>query len=127
MMEFTIARVCMGICGLILLAAVIAPVTGMYESHAVSMESDIPGNIAYLIDDFYHSEMDVFTVAMSDILPNVASYAEFDGHLVTVTTERGTYKGGTNVPMISSDNMFGYGDILKLSKHQGAVVMERLA
>ncbi|MCL2786462.1 MAG: hypothetical protein FWD81_04500 [Methanomassiliicoccaceae archaeon] len=126
MMEFTIARVCMGICGLILLAAVVVPVTGMYESHTVSMESDIPDEIAYLIDDFYYSKMDTFTVPMSDILPNPSSYAEFDGYLVTMTTERGTYKGGTNVLMMTSDGVFGYGDILKLSRSSDTVIMEKL-
>ena len=126
MMEFTLARVCMGICGLILLTAVIVPVTGMYESNASAMESCIPDNISLMIDDFYYSEMEFFTIPMCDILPNSLSYAEFDGHIVILTTERGVYKGGTNVLMLS-DHLFGYGDILRMSRLPGTVVMEKLA
>ena len=127
MIEFTLARVCMGICGLFLLAAVVGPVTGMYESDTVKMESNIPDSIAMLIDDYYYSDMDTLTVSVSDILPDALSYVRFDGHMVTVTTERGTYKGGTNVPVISEGQTFGYGDIIKLSRIPGAVEAEKLA
>ena len=125
MMEFTISRVCMSVCGLILLASVTVPVMGIYESQASGMESDIPEGIAELIDNFYRSEMDVFIVPMSDIIPNSLSYVEFEGHLITLTTERGVHKSGTGVMMIS-DQVFGYGDILKMEKGEGFVTMERL-
>jgi hypothetical protein len=125
MMEFTLARVCMGVCGLMLLAAVVAPVTGMYESHTAKMESDVSDDIAKLIDSFYYSEMDEIVIAMNDILPNVMSYAEFSGYLVTLTTDRGVYKSGTNVPVIS-EGTFGYSDMVRLYKSGGTVTAERL-
>ena len=127
MIEFTLARVCMGVCGLFLLAAVVGPVTGMYESNTMKMESNIPGSIAVLIDDYYYSDMDTLTLSVTDILPNASSCVRFDGHMVTVTTERGTYKGGTNVPVVSGEQTFGYGDIIKLSRLPGAVTAEKLA
>ena len=127
MIEFTISRVCMGICGLLLLAAVMVPVTGMYESRTVRMESDSSERIASLIDDFYYSKMEVFTISMGDVLPSTASYVEFDGHLVTLTTERGTYKSGTNIAVSVDDGtVFGHGDILRLSKNGDTVTAERL-
>jgi len=126
MIELTVSRVCMGICGLILLASVISPVTGMYESGTVTMESDIPRNIADLVDDFHRSRMDVLTIQVSDILPNSASFVEFGGHVVTVTTERGTYKGWTAVPLTSDGEVFRYEDTLRLSRSDGCVKIEML-
>ena len=128
MIEFTMARVCMSICGLVLLAAIIAPVTGMYESKAVNMESEISDNIASLVDEFYYSKMETFTVSVSDLLPDIRSYIELKGHLVIFTTERGVYKSGTNVPMVTDgDGLFRHGDILRMSKNDGKVIIERLA
>jgi len=124
MMEFTLARVCLSVCGLLLLAAVIVPVTGMYESHTVNMESDVPDDIARFVDGFWYSEMDDITVPMNEILPNISSHIEFKDHMIILTTDRGTYKSGTKVPVISED-IFGYGDMLRLSKNEGIVTAER--
>ena len=125
MMEFTLSRVCMSLCGFMLLAAVIVPVTGMYESDTVGMESRIPESVASLINDFYFSKIDSLTVPMSDILPDAASYIGFGENMITLTTERGIYMTGTNVPTVS-DGVFGYGDILRLSRSGGSVVAERV-
>lgn len=127
MMEFTLARVCMSLCGIMLLAAVVAPVAGMYGSGTVSAESNIPDGIASVADSFYRSEMDTLTVPMSDLLPDVRSYVEFSGNLITLTTERGVYRSGTNIPIVVADGgPFGHRDILRLSKADGSVVIERL-
>jgi len=124
MIEFTLARVCLSVCGLLLLAAVIVPVTGMYESHTVSMESDVSEDIARFVDGFWYSEMDDLTVSMGDILPNIPSYVEFRDHIVILTTDRGTYRSGTKVPVISEE-VFGYGDMLRLIKNEDSVKAEK--
>jgi len=125
MIEFTMARVCLSVCGLLLLTAVIVPVTGMYESGAVDRESDVSDDLAKLIDNFYYSEMSEAVIPMNDILPNISSYAEFNGHLVTLTTDRGIYKSGTKVFVIS-DGVLGYNDVIRLTKNGDAVAAERL-
>ncbi|MCL2607294.1 MAG: hypothetical protein FWD92_01880 [Methanomassiliicoccaceae archaeon] len=126
MMEFTLSRVCMGVCGLILLAAVVVPVTGMYEKQIANMESDASYDIASLIDCFYYSEMECMTINMSDILP-VQSYIEIRDRRLTLTTENGEYRSWTRVTMISEEDTFGYGDIVRISKCADAVIFERLA
>ena len=126
MMEFTLARVCMSVCGLVLLAAVIVPVTGIYESKTVRMESDAADGIADLINGFWYSETETLTVPMSGILPGTGSFIEFGGHIITLTTERGVYKGGTNAFVVSDGIVFGYGDIMMLTKGDGIVTAERL-
>jgi len=125
MMEFLLSRVCLSVCGLLLLVAVIAPVTGMYDSNAMFSEGDIADDVARLTDDFYYSEMDTAVIAMCDILPNVSSYIEFDGHSVTLMTERGTYRSGTNVP-VAAEGAFGYGDMIMLTKNDVGVTAERV-
>ena len=123
MMEFTVSRVCLSLCGFMLLAAVIVPVTGMYESDAVGMESLIPEDMASLIGDFHYSEMDILIIPMSDILPDTASYAEFGEYTITITTGRGSYSYESNIRMISY-GAFGHGDVIMLSKLNGAVTAE---
>jgi len=125
MIEFTMARVCLSVCGLLLLTAVIVPVTGMYESDAVDRESDVSDDIAKLIDNFYYSEMNEAVILMNDILPNIFSYAEFNGHLVTLTTDRGVYKSGTRAFVIS-DGTLGFNDVIRLTKNGDTVTAERL-
>ncbi|MCL2143579.1 MAG: hypothetical protein FWH44_04910 [Methanomassiliicoccaceae archaeon] len=127
MMEFTLARVCMSVCGLVLLAAVIVPVTGMYESKTVSTESNVSEDIGKLVDGFYYSEMELFIVPMSDILPDTSSYIEFDGHVIIMTTARGIYKSGTNALIISDGTPFRYGDAVRFTKSDGTITAERLS
>jgi len=128
MIEFTMSRVCMSICGLVLLAAVIVPVTGMYDSKTVTMESGSADDIAKLIDSFHYSETETFTAAMSDILPNSSSYMELKGHTVILTTERGTYRAAVNADIVIKDGIvFGHGDIIVLTKADGAVIAEKIA
>ena len=124
MIEFTLSRVCMSVCGLLLLASVIVPVTGMYDRQAGGMESGISDDMASLIDTFYYSEMEEMTISMSDILPNSSSYAEIDGNLISLTTERGTYKSGTVVAIVTENgDVFRYYDIINLSKGDGVVTI----
>ena len=126
MIEFTLSRVCLSVCGLLLLASVIVPVTGMYDRQAAGMESNVPDDIASLVTAFYHSEMEELTVPMSDILPSASSYVEMNGHVITLTTERGTYKSGTGVHVTTDDgNVFTYHDVIRLSKGEGIVIAER--
>jgi hypothetical protein len=109
-----------------LLASVIVPVTGMYESRAADMESDVSDNIAKLIDRFYCSEADEFIISVNDILPGRTSCIEFRGHMIILTTARGTYRSGMNIAVIS-DLAFGYGDIVKFTRSDDSIVAERLS
>jgi len=127
MMEFTLSRVCMSVCGLILLASVIAPVTGMYDARMANMESDASDNIALMIDSFYYSEMEVLTINMNDILPDAYSYIELGDRHLTLVTEKGRHKSRTNVVMISDEITLSCGDIIRMSKNADAVIFEKLA
>ena len=128
MIEFTLSRVCMSVCGLLLLASVIVPVTGMYDRQAGGMESGISDNMASLVDTFYYSEMEELTISMSDILPNPSSYVEIDGNLITLTTERGAHKSGTVVPIVTENgNVLRHNDMIRLSKGEGTAILEILA
>ena len=128
MIEFTLSRVCLSVCGLLLLASVIVPVTGMYDRHAAGMESGISDNMASLVDTFYYSEMEELTISMSNILPSTSSYIEIRGNMITLTTERGTYKSGTGVHVTTDGgNVFTYHDVIRLSKNGDGVTAERYA
>ena len=125
MIEFTLSRVCMSVCGLILLSAVLIPAMGMYDSQARNMESDVSGGIADLIDNFHRSEMDVFIIPAGDILPGTSSYVEIKGQMITLTTDHGVYRSGTYANVVSN-SIFGYGDMIKMSKYDGIVMIEKI-
>jgi len=125
MMEFTISRVCMSVCGLILLSAILVPVTGMYDSQARNMESNVSDDIARLIDEFSRSDMDTFVLPAGDILPSASSYLEINGQMITLNTDRGMHRSATYSEVIS-DNVFGYGDIIRMSKRDNMVIIEKI-
>ncbi|MCL1983877.1 MAG: hypothetical protein FWG58_00580 [Methanomassiliicoccaceae archaeon] len=127
MIEFTLSRVCLSVCGLLLLASVIVPVTGMYDRQAIETESNMSGGMASLVSTFYYSEMRELTISMSDILPSASSYAEMNGHMITLTTERGTYRSGTDVTMVTENgDVFRYHDVIRMSRSGDTVRIERL-
>jgi len=125
MMEFMFSRVCMSVCGLILLSAILVPVTGMYDSQARHMESDVSDSIANMIDDFRRSEIDTFVIPASDVLPGTSSYVEIDGQMITLTTDRGVHMSATRSEVTASV-MFVYGDVIKMSKSGGKVIIEKI-
>jgi len=125
MIEFTISRVCMSVCGLILLSAILVPVTGMYDSQARNMESNISDSLAKLIDEFDRSEMDIFILPASDILPSTSSYVEIKDKMIILTTDHGIHRSAAHSE-VYSDNIFGYGDVIRMSKHEGIVIIEKI-
>jgi len=125
MMEFMFSRVCMSVCGLILLSAILVPVTGMYDSQARNMESNVSDGIADLIDGFRRSEIDTFVIPASDILPGTSSYVEINGQMITLTTDRGVHMSATRSDVISNC-VFVYGDVIKMSKSEGKVIIEKV-
>jgi len=125
MMEFMFSRVCMSVCGLILLSAILIPVTGMYDSQARNMESDVSESIARLIDDFHRSELETFVIPASDILPGTSSYVEINGQMITLTTDRGVHRSAAYSEVISS-GVFRYDDIIRMSNIGEAVMIEKM-
>jgi len=70
LLEFTMSRVALCICGAILLGAVAVPFSAICSSDGDVRMTETADSIAETIDGFYRSEADTMTLRGWDILPN---------------------------------------------------------
>ncbi len=80
MIEFTLSRVTMAVCGIILVSAVMLPLTGGYET---AQDEDLTGltdGLARMLDTFWDSRADTVTVNGWEILPDPGCSLTVDGH-----------------------------------------------
>lgn len=83
MIEFTMSRVVLCICGAVLLGAVAVPFSGICSSNEDVLMAETADSMAEMIDSFYRSEADTMTVRGWDVLPNSGCSLYADGcHLV---------------------------------------------
>ncbi|MGI5965020.1 MAG: hypothetical protein ACOX8L_04125 [Candidatus Methanomethylophilaceae archaeon] len=114
MLDFTLSRVALCICGVLLLGAVAAPLTGIYaekEDGAMAGETD---SLAGLLDTFYYSEAETLTLRGWEILPGSDCSLYADGHFVILTSGKGEYRSITECEC--SDITIGYGDTVTLKR-----------
>lgn len=91
MMEFILSRAVLFTCGAILLAAVIVPVSGIYNTMEEDNMTDVSDSIASMLDSFWDSEADKMHLRGSDILLNAEYGLILDGHTVTLTDGKKNY------------------------------------
>jgi hypothetical protein len=127
MMEFTISRVALGMCGLILLATVISPVTSIYDDREDAKMQDLSESIAAMIDAFYDSEADSMAMSVNEILPSSSSSMRFDGHLVCVTDGDAEHRSSSKRNIVSDKDCYNASDIIKLTRSEGGVIVETIS
>lgn len=108
------SRVCMIACGVIMLSAVLLPVTQTYDSMEDSNLTDAVDGVADMLDGFWESELDVMYIRGWEILPDSECGLILDGNHITL------YKNGKEYcSLIShpSEHMeLGYNDILTIQR-----------
>ncbi|MGE0015574.1 MAG: hypothetical protein AB7S83_05280 [Candidatus Methanomethylophilaceae archaeon] len=82
MLEFTMSRVVLCICGAVLLGAVVAPFSAICSSEGDVRMTEAVDSIAETIDGFYRSEADTMTLRGWDVLPNAGCSVRVEGHFV---------------------------------------------
>ncbi|MDD3351747.1 MAG: hypothetical protein PHY89_04760 [Candidatus Methanomethylophilaceae archaeon] len=82
MLEFTMSRVVLCICGVVLLGAAAVPFSGICSSEEDVWMTETADSIAGTIDGFYRSEADTMTLRGWDILPDAGCYFSVEGRLV---------------------------------------------
>lgn len=92
MMEFTLSRVSMIACGVILLAAICAPVSAAYTSMQDSEMRDAADGIARTVDRFWDSRADVMILRGWDVLPTSDCGLVIDGHDLVLTRNGKEYR-----------------------------------
>lgn len=78
MIEFTLSRVVLCMCGITLMAASIGVLGVVNDSHESEMSDDLADSVADLLDRFQESEADEMVLRGHDILPS-------DGHVLRVS------------------------------------------
>jgi hypothetical protein len=119
MIELTMSRVCLFVCGAVMLAAVAAPFSGALDDREAGDMTECADRIAAMLDTFWSSETDVMTLRSSEILPGPSSSISLDGHRVVLISDGLEY---TALSEAVSDAMeIDYGETVDLVKSGGAI------
>ena len=119
MMEFTLSRVAMSICGLILLVAVVAPVVHVFEESGDRDVQDIADDTAALIDRFERSKADKMILSVSDVLPGPSYSLILNDGVLTVENDGHLYRSPLSSEV--SGGTFVCGDMIEITKKDGGL------
>ncbi len=125
MMEYTLARVALIMCGAIMLAAVVPPVTSLFENEERADMQEQAENISSMFDRFYESGADDMILPMNSILPRNSSLT-VKGYLVTLTSDENEYKSGTYHPMTSDKDVYDSNDSILVTRNGDSLVIALL-
>ena len=89
MIEFTMSRMTVIVCGVLIMAAVLAPVSQLFEERADTGMADAADQAAATLDRFWDSEADVMTLRGCDILPNPDCHLDLSGHTLMLVDGNG--------------------------------------
>jgi len=123
LMEFTLSRVVMGMCGLLVLAAVLSPLSAVYENKEDSGLQSQCDAVARMIDAFSGSEMSHMELSGSDIIPHDCTLT-FDGNVITLTYDDREYLSYTVCTLVS-DGTYTSDDTIGFLKDSDTVTVTR--
>lgn len=125
MMEFTMSRVCLCVCGIVLMASVTTPLIHFYDDSKDDEMQGIADGAAGLINNFIHSEADVITLSMREILPDMHCTLSFNGRVLTVEKDGRGYD--SLISFNAGDHSFDHNDIIEISKTADGISIRSLA
>ena len=125
MMEYTMARVAMIICGAILLAAVVPPVVSLYDDGESSGMQHQSESICRMLDSFHDSEADEMTICLNTVLPQDCSVV-MDGYFVTMIDGDNEYRYNTEYIMHSDSGFYSANEYIRITKNGDSLIIESL-
>ena len=123
-MEFTLSRVCMGVCGLIVLAAVMIPVTGMFEDSSDADIQSLTDGAGRMLETFERSGADVMTISLRDVLPGHSFSMRMERGMLMITEKEKEYR--TSIPWKVETEWYQYEDVIEIKKTSDGVSVRRL-
>ena len=120
MMEYTMARVAMVMCGVLLITAVVPPVTSLFEEGETSSMQEQSEMLCRMIDSFHDSEAEEMTICLQTVLPQNTSLM-MDGYFITITDGEKQYRYNTEYPMESDRDTYTSNDYIRVTK-QGSTI-----
>ena len=125
MMEYTMARVAMIICGAILLAAVVPPVVSLYDDGESSGMQHQSESICRMLDSFHDSEADEMTICLNTVLPQDCSVV-MDGYFVMMIDGDNEYRYNTEYIMHSDSGSYSANEYIRITKNGDSLIIESL-
>ena len=125
MMEFTLARMTMVVCGVIILAAIIPPVSSLFDDEQSAEMQEQSEKLCMMLDAFYASEADEMVMCLNSIIPPQSSII-VDGYLVTVIDGEKQYTHCTEHPINSDRSDYNSNDYVRFSKNDSFIMIESL-
>ena len=123
MMEFTMSRVTLIICGAILIAAVAVPLSGIYEDKTQESLGDMTEKTAVMIDSFWNSDIDKMYLDGNSLLPSAEYSLSVEGYEVTMTDGSGNEYRSFLKNKADSFTVTK-GEIVTLVKYNGTLMAE---
>lgn len=117
------SRVAVIMCGVIMMAAVLAPVAQLFEEKADSGMTEAADQAAATLDRFWDSEADVLTLRGCDVLPNPDCHLELSGHTLLLIDGDGTAYRSAVAHAAAADLTIAYGDQLSLVRSDAGLVL----
>ena len=125
MMEYTMARVALAICGVVMLAAVVPPVTSLFDSEESADMQYQTENICRMLDTFHDSAADDMMLSMNTILPQSSSL-KIEDRTITMIDEDNEYRSYTEYPVIADKNIYTKNDCVSITKCDDSIVITTL-
>ena len=114
MIEFTMSRVTLFICGIAILAAVMVPLQSVYEERYDRSMEDAADRLTFILDEFWASEADSMTIRGWEVLPSSDCSIEIEGHSLTVYLKDRSYR--SLIPKSMDRIVIGHGDEVTIDK-----------
>lgn len=89
MMEFTLSRASLMICGVLLLTAAVSPVADFLQDENDGYLQELAENDARLLDALLESDYDVVYIHGDSFLPSAEYSMRVDGYMLTVSAPDG--------------------------------------
>lgn len=123
MMELTLSRVTMMVCGVILLAAVVSPVSVMLNPETDDRMQAIADGVARMVDAFDRSGVDELTVELNNVIP-LGTNIMFDGNIITLEFDDKSKRSHCRTTMEHAE--FSSEDTICLTRSNGMIHFEKV-
>ena len=124
-MEYTMARVAMVMCGALLLAAVIPPVTSVYDGGESAVMQNQSETLCRMLDSFHDSEAEEMTIYLQTVLPRNSSVM-MGGYFVTIIDNDNRYRHNTEYTLESDRDVYTSNDYVRITKNNDSLIVESL-
>jgi hypothetical protein len=92
LIEFTLSRVALIVCGAAILISVLVPLQSYYDERYDESMEGAADSLTFILDEFWASEADTVTIRGWEILPSSDSFVEIDGHDLTIHLKDKSYR-----------------------------------